>query len=185
MHALVLKDEYIFIRRVKVIWPTVWTQLRTCEGPHYFSSFHSSRGWQQLNYFPPHLQWPGLGGLSFGPASYILSMVSVSFRYFPICRLLVQAGMTFVCKKETEQRSALAQQSASGYRWLGQAAFWSCSLVFSAVLLAAVAVHPTLLFFVCVFGIGAWLGPEGEAEIERDWIFPALISKLWKTYCTF
>lgn len=86
-------------------------------------------------------------------------------------------------RKETEHWSTLAQQSASGYKWLCQAAFWSCSLVFSTVLLAAVTCTPLCCLFV--FGIGAWVGPEGEAEIERDWVFPALISMLWKTYCAF
>lgn len=50
-------------------------------------------------------------------------------------------------RKEAEQWSVLPQQSASGYKWLCQAAFCSCTLVFSSVLLAALS---TMLFFLAL-----------------------------------
>lgn len=61
-------------------------------------------------------------------------------------------------------KSTLPQQSASGYKWLCQAAFCSCSLVFSSVLLAAEAALPTMLFFLALEpGLG-----QRERQIEKD-----------------
>lgn len=87
----------------------------------------------------------------------------------------------FPVRKEREWSSALPQQSASGYKWPCRAAFCSCSVVFSSLPLAAEAAL-LLRRLSWRWSLG---GPEGEAEIERDWISELWISELWKTSGAF
>lgn len=108
MYILIIKYKDIFIWRVKVIWPPVLTQWQTWGSSLFFCisqfTWLAAAG---LFPTPPTVtrpQWFFVWTCS------LLSIVSVSFCYFPICRLMVQTGMTFVCKKRdrTVKRSSPA-----------------------------------------------------------------------------
>lgn len=104
----------------------------------------------ELLHTPPTMTWPQW----FAFLTYFLLSQHCLCHFLLLPHLQTDGvDRNDICLYEKRQNSEVlypTQQSASGYKWLCQAAFWSYSLVFSTVLLAAEAVHPTTLFFLAL-----------------------------------